>query len=122
VVIFNRSRAMVLAQGISKATGLQAALRMLRLSPRNTVAVGDAENDHALLNECECGVAVANAVPSVQERADLVTQGDHGAGVIELIDRIRQISRAGRSICVTTSWLERSATRKLRWRPSDAWC
>lgn len=40
---------MALPQGVSKATGLQAALNRLRLSPRNTVAVGDAENDHELL-------------------------------------------------------------------------
>ena len=41
------------AQGVSKATGLGAALDMLRASPRNTVAVGDAENDHELLRIAE---------------------------------------------------------------------
>src|SRR5688572_28144284 len=49
MLAFNRTRVMVLPQGISKATGLQAALSMLRLSPRNMVAIGDAENDHAAL-------------------------------------------------------------------------
>src|SRR5687767_12352808 len=43
VLIFNRSRVMAMAQGISKATGLRAALEALRKSPRNAVAVGDAE-------------------------------------------------------------------------------
>ena len=37
---------------------------------------------------CECAVAVENALPMVQERADYVTAADHGAGVVELIDRI----------------------------------
>jgi hypothetical protein len=37
---------------------------------------------------CECGVAVANALPALKERADLVTQGDHGAGVEELVERL----------------------------------
>lgn len=32
------------------------------------------------------GVAVANALPALRERADIVTQGDHGAGVVELIE------------------------------------
>ena len=49
VLIFNRGRVMVLPQGVSKATGLQTALDMLRASPRNTLAVGDGENDHELL-------------------------------------------------------------------------
>ena len=58
VLLFNRSRVMALAQGVSKATGLRAALEMLRTSPRNTVAIGDAENDHELLRFAEVGAAV----------------------------------------------------------------
>jgi hypothetical protein len=52
------------------------------------VGVGDAENDHAFLALCECAVAVANALPAVADRADLVTRGRDGAGVAELIDRL----------------------------------
>jgi hydroxymethylpyrimidine pyrophosphatase-like HAD family hydrolase len=87
-VIFNKGAVMVLPSGINKASGLQAALRDLKLSPHNAVGVGDAENDHAFLSLCECAVAVANALPMLKERADWVTQGDHGSGVIELIDRL----------------------------------
>ena len=32
--------------------------------------------------------AVSNALPALKERCDLVTTGDHGAGVVELIDRL----------------------------------
>jgi hypothetical protein len=42
VLIFNRSRVMTAPQGVSKASGLHVALETLRLSARNTVAVGDA--------------------------------------------------------------------------------
>jgi HAD superfamily hydrolase (TIGR01484 family) len=87
-VIFNKGAVMVLPSGVNKATGLRAALRDLGLSPHNTVGVGDAENDHAFLSLCECSVAVANALPAVKERVDWVTSGDHGTGVIELIDKI----------------------------------
>ena len=48
-------------QGVSKATGLHVALETLRLSARNTVAIGDAENDHELLRLAEVGVAVPGA-------------------------------------------------------------
>lgn len=87
-VIFNKGAVMVLPSGVNKATGLHAALEILKLSPHNVVAVGDAENDHALLASCACGVAVANAVPTLREKADLVTTADHGAGVVELCDRL----------------------------------
>ncbi len=87
-VIFNKGAVMVLPPGVNKATGLVAALDELGLSPHNTVAVGDAENDHAFLDVSECAVAVANALPMVKERADYVTRADHGAGVVELIEQL----------------------------------
>jgi hydroxymethylpyrimidine pyrophosphatase-like HAD family hydrolase len=84
-VIFNKGAVMVLPGGVNKATGLMAALDELSLSPHNVIGIGDAENDHAFLIRCECGVAVANALPALRQTADLVTQRDHGAGVAELI-------------------------------------
>ena len=87
-VIFNKGAVMILPSAVNKATGLVKALGDLGLSRHNTVGVGDAENDHALLELAECGVAVANALPVLKERADLVLEGDHGAGIIELIDRM----------------------------------
>ena len=87
-VIFNKGAVMVLPTGVHKGTGLAAAVAALRLSLRNTAAIGDAENDHALLAGAECGVAVANALPALKERADLVTEGRAGAGVVELAGRL----------------------------------
>ena len=84
-VIFNKGAVMILPAGVNKATGLAAALRKMDLSPHNAVGIGDAENDHALLALCECGVAVANALPTLKEAADFVTTGARGAGVAELI-------------------------------------
>ncbi|HYE74330.1 MAG TPA: HAD family hydrolase, partial [Blastocatellia bacterium] len=87
-VIFNKGAVMVLPSGVNKATGLSIALSELGLSPHNTVGVGDAENDHAFLSLCECGVAVANALPMLKERADWVAEKDHGQGVAELIEKL----------------------------------
>lgn len=87
-VIFNKGAVMILPSGVTKATGLAEALRLLQLSPRNAVAVGDAENDHHMLSFCECGVAVANALASLKEQADWVTSADRGAGVVQLIDKM----------------------------------
>jgi HAD superfamily hydrolase (TIGR01484 family) len=87
-VIFNKGAVMVLPSGVTKATGLKTALAELGLSRHNTVAVGDAENDHAMLTWCECGVAVANALPALKERADWVTGSDHGEGVAQVVDAL----------------------------------
>jgi len=87
-VVFNKGSVMVLPSGVNKATGLAEALARLEIPPQNAVAVGDAENDHALLDAAGLGVAVASAVPMLLERADFVTRGGEGLGVIELIDRL----------------------------------
>ncbi len=81
----NRGELMILPAGISKGTGLLAALSELGVSPHNVLAVGDAENDLALLQVAEIGVAVANAVPSLVEHADLVLEERNGAGVAALL-------------------------------------
>jgi hydroxymethylpyrimidine pyrophosphatase-like HAD family hydrolase len=85
-VIFNKEAVMVLPAGINKATGLKAATKELGLSLHNVVGVGDAENDHAFMSVCECSVAVGNALSSIKERADVVTPGEHGNGVAELVN------------------------------------
>ena len=87
-VIFNKGAVMILPAGVNKATGLASALEKMGLSPHNAVGIGDAENDHALLALCECSAAVANALPTLKSSADIVTAGDHGAGVVELIEEL----------------------------------
>jgi hydroxymethylpyrimidine pyrophosphatase-like HAD family hydrolase len=76
VLLFNRGRVMVMPQGVSKATGLQTALEMLRESPRNAVAIGDAENDHELLRLSELGAAVQWGSVVLQAAADTVVPGE----------------------------------------------
>jgi hydroxymethylpyrimidine pyrophosphatase-like HAD family hydrolase len=88
LIVFNRAAVMVLPSGVNKASGLDYALRKLGLSFHEAVGVGDAENDHSFLERCECAVAVANAVPSVQQRAAWVTRGNAGDGVREVIDEL----------------------------------
>jgi len=87
-VVFNKGAVMALPSGVNKATGLAAALEELKLSPHSVVAIGDAENDHAFLEASECGVAVANALPSLKEKADWITPSPEGEGVIELVRRL----------------------------------
>jgi hydroxymethylpyrimidine pyrophosphatase-like HAD family hydrolase len=72
VQIFNAGRVMLLPQGISKATCLQRMLETLRYSPHNVVAIGDAENDHPLLQYAGLGAAVAWGSQALCAAADVV--------------------------------------------------
>jgi hydroxymethylpyrimidine pyrophosphatase-like HAD family hydrolase/energy-coupling factor transporter ATP-binding protein EcfA2 len=85
-LVFNKGALMLLPGGVTKGTGLTAALAIFELSPHNLVGIGDAENDHAFLSMCECAVAVADAVPALRERADYVTRGAAAHGTVEFID------------------------------------
>lgn len=87
-IIFNKRSVMVLPAHVNKASGLQAAQARLSLKAEQVAAIGDAENDHAFLDACGVAVAVDNALDAVKQKCDLVTAGDHGRGVIELIDRL----------------------------------
>jgi HAD superfamily hydrolase (TIGR01484 family) len=87
-VAFNKGAVMILPSGINKATGVTSALAELNLSWHNIAGFGDAENDHAFLRLCECSVAVANALESLKETADIVTQAERGHGVLEALEAL----------------------------------
>ncbi|HEY7262054.1 MAG TPA: HAD hydrolase family protein [Trebonia sp.] len=103
-VVHNRGAAMILPAGVTKGTGLLAALDELGLSPHNTIAAGDAENDLALLHAAEVGAAVANAVPSLAAHADLRLGSPDGAGVAELL--AGPLLAGQQRLCPRRRWLQ----------------
>jgi len=100
VLLFNRSRLMVLPQATSKSTGFHQVLNVLRLSAHNAIGIGDAENDHDLLSACEIGVAVGWGSPALQQQADEILHGD---GPTAVAGYIRQASRQMRLREASTS-------------------
>ncbi len=93
ILSFNRGRLMVLPQAVAKSIGLRQALTSLRVSIHNTVGIGDAENDHDLLDACEVGVAVAWGSAALRAVADEVIPG---AGPPSVADYIRRVIRQPR--------------------------
>jgi hydroxymethylpyrimidine pyrophosphatase-like HAD family hydrolase len=80
-VVRNRADMMIVPPGISKGFGVFQGLGDLGISHHSTIAIGDAENDHSLLETCELGVAVGNAVDALKMHADLVLEEPEGTGV-----------------------------------------
>src|SRR5262249_2579845 len=85
---FNRGRLMVLPLAVAKSTGLRQALRALRLSIHNTVGIGDAENDHPLLDACEVGAAVGWGSAVLRSVADDTIAGAGPPAVAAYIHRL----------------------------------
>jgi hypothetical protein len=82
-IIFNKGALMVLPANINKATGLEAALRKMKIPGSQAIGIGDAENDLPFLQSCGFAVAVDNALPSVKAIADLIV-GSAGVGIEDL--------------------------------------
>jgi hypothetical protein len=89
-LVFNRGRLMMLPQSTGKGAGLREALTMLRLSPHNAIAIGDAENDHDLLAVSEFGVAVGWGSRMLQASADEVLPGDGPSAVARVYQKSGQ--------------------------------
>jgi len=66
-LVRNRGALMLLPPGVSKGTGLLEALAELGVSGHSTIAVGDAENDHSLVESCELGVATGAVAGSMAD-------------------------------------------------------
>lgn len=90
-LVFNRSRVMVLPHGITKATGLDQALRLLQRSVHNAVGIGDAENDSDLLRTCEFGVAAGWGSPTLIAGADAVIDGTGPEAVGHYLRKLAQL-------------------------------
>lgn len=86
--ILNKESLMILPAGVDKASGLRHITEELGIPAERTIAVGDAENDEPMLRAAGLAVAVGNALPEVKRCSHLVTAGDHGAGVREVLGRM----------------------------------
>jgi hydroxymethylpyrimidine pyrophosphatase-like HAD family hydrolase len=83
----NRNEVMLLPPGASKGAGLLNLLQSEGLSPRNLLAIGDAQNDLSLLRVAEVKVAVANAVEELKAIADYVTAEAGPTGMADFVGR-----------------------------------
>jgi Cof subfamily protein (haloacid dehalogenase superfamily) len=76
-------------QDVDKATALVALGQQLGITPIDMVAIGDGENDLALLRLVGLGIAMGNASPAVQAAADWVTETNNRDGVALAIARLQ---------------------------------
>ncbi len=78
----------LLPKGISKGNLLLKIAEILGIDPKNTVAVGDYNNDISMIKAAGIGYAVANAVPEVIAAADRVTVSYREHAIAKIIEEI----------------------------------
>ena len=78
----------VMAEGVTKATGLARLCAHLGIDRTDVVAFGDALNDVEMLRWAGHGVAMAGAEAVVQDAADETTASNDDDGVAQVIERM----------------------------------
>ncbi|WNR46991.1 Cof-type HAD-IIB family hydrolase [Paenibacillus roseipurpureus] len=71
--------------GISKASGVTAVCELLGIPMSEVIAMGDSENDIAMIREAGLGVAMGNAQDEVKRIADLTTVTNNEHAVAHII-------------------------------------
>lgn len=77
-----------MAQGVSKAWGLEQLCRHLGIEAAQVIAFGDAPNDIEMLRWAGHGVAMQNAAPAVQSAAQEVACSNEEDGVAVVLERL----------------------------------
>jgi len=79
----------IIHQGVDKATALLALGKQLGIAPSEMIAIGDMDNDVAMLQMAAFGIAMGNAPVNVQAEADWVTDTNNQDGVAVAIERLK---------------------------------
>ena len=79
----------IIHQGVDKATALLALGQQLGIAPSEMIAIGDMDNDIAMLHMAALGIAMGNAPVNVQAEADWVTDTNNRDGVAVAIERLQ---------------------------------
>ena len=79
----------VTAAGVDKGTALLALADRLGIPREATLAIGDSDNDRAMLARAGVAAVMANALPEIRALGDIVStcDNDHD-GVAELFERL----------------------------------
>ncbi len=75
------------ARGIDKGLGLKLLAKKLDIDMTETMAIGDSENDLAMIKVAGVGVAMENAEEIIKQAADYVTRSNEDNGVAYAIEQ-----------------------------------
>ena len=79
----------ILPKGISKGVAIEKLCAVLGIERKNSIAIGDYNNDVPMLREAGLGVAVSNACPEALAAADLITVSNEEHAIARIIYDLR---------------------------------
>ena len=75
-------------QGVNKGQGLLRLAEILGVDPKDTIAIGDNDNDLTMIRAAGLGCCVSNATATVKENSDYIAGADcDEGGVAEIIEK-----------------------------------
>ncbi|SCC14694.1 sugar-phosphatase [Kosakonia oryziphila] len=77
----------ILDKRVNKGTGVKSLAEALNIKQDEIMAIGDQENDIAMIEYAGVGVAMDNAIPLVKEVANVVTKSNLEDGVAYIIEK-----------------------------------
>lgn len=75
----------IVTKGINKGAAVEWLCDKYGINVEDTIALGDSENDIAMIKTAGLGVAMANAMPKVKEAADYIADTNDNDGVAKVI-------------------------------------
>ncbi len=75
----------VMAPGVDKGTGLAQLAQYLQVPTAEIMAVGDSENDEAMLDFAGVSAVMANGSPHLKAKADIIADSNQEDGVAKLL-------------------------------------
>ena len=84
--IANKELIQIMSREATKWNGILHMLSYFNISPDDVIYFGDDNDDIEAIKNCGLGVAVSNAIPSVLEAADKVTDSNDCDGVARFIE------------------------------------
>lgn len=83
----------VVASGMSKAIGVAAVLKKLKLKPENLLVFGDEANDLELFDYSGLSIAMGDAISELKEKADYVTDTVEDDGIFKALEKLGLVEK-----------------------------
>lgn len=74
-------------KSVSKGNAIRLLQEQLQITPEETYIFGDGENDLSMF-PCGISVAMGNAMPTVKEKANLITLDNNSDGIAEIVEKL----------------------------------
>ena len=72
-------------KGVSKGRAVKALAEEYKIKREEIICIGDNENDLSMITYAGLGVAMGNAIDSLKEKADYITESNDKNGVAKVI-------------------------------------